>query len=201
MKEYLWIIFRWMLLIFVWCLCVFAIRSCYQCKQPSVAKSDTVYVERIVEVKDTAPGIKEEKVIGQVTFPVLSSSSNIGKNYVKETGKSLHDAANIEKNNENLNTTSEPIVQRDSVTFDIVQRKYTEDSTYTAYVSGLSYGVYPKLDSVIVRQKIVERTITNTIYREKKGLRVKFRPAVGGGYDPLNRGWGVYVGGALVLDW
>lgn len=173
----------------------------YHCRYDTPSVPDTVYVKKIAEVKDTAPGIKDEKVISQVTFPVLSSSFNIGKNHVKETGKSLHDTANIAKKDENLNTTAEPIVQRDSVTFDVVQRKYTDDSTYTAYVSGLRYDIYPRLDSVIVRQKMIERTITNTIYRDRQGLKLKLRPAFGGGYDPLNRQWGVYIGGAVLLDW
>ena len=87
------------------------------------------------------------------------------------------------------------------MSIDVVQKEYSDDSTYTAYVSGLKYGDYPKLDSVIVRQKITERTITNTIYREKKGFKIKLRPAVSGGYDPINRNWGVMIGGAVVLDW
>lgn len=173
----------------------------YHCRYGTPSVSDTVYVEKTVEEKDTAPGIKDEKVISQVSIPVHSNSPHIGKNRVKETGKSLHDTANIAKKDENLNTTAEPIVQRDSVTFDVVQRKYTDDSTYTAYVSGLRYDIYPRLDSVIVRQKMIERTITNTIYRDRQGLKLKLRPAFGGGYDPFNRQWGAYIGGALVLDW
>ena len=174
---------------------MFAVSVClnigmYRHIQTCVVRSDTVYKEKVVEVKDTAPGIKEEKVIGQITFPVLSSSPHIGKNHVKETGKSIHDTADIAKKDENLN-----------MTLDIVQRKYTDDSTYTAYVSGLKYDIYPRLDSVIVRQKIIERTITNNIYRNRNGLKVKLRPAIGGGYDPLNRQWGVYVGAAVLLDW
>ena len=174
---------------------MFAVSVClnigmYRHIQTGVVKSDTVYKEKIVEVKDTTPGIKNEKVIGQVTFPVHSSSSNTGKNHVKETGKSIHDTANIAKKDENLN-----------MTLDIVQRKYTDDSTYTAYVSGLRYDIYPRLDSVIVRQKIIERTITNNIYRDRNGLKVKLRPSVSAGYDPLNKQWGVMLGGALVLDW
>lgn len=163
----------------------------YHCRYdtPSVLP-DTVYVEKKVEVKDTAPDIKEEKVIGQVSIPVHSNSPHIGKNDVKETGKSLHDTANIAKKDENLN-----------ITLDIVQRKYTDDSTYTAYVSGLRYDIYPRLDSVIVRQKIIERMITNNIYHNRKGLKVKLRPAVSAGYDPLNKQWGVMLGGAVILDW
>ena len=83
----------------------------------------------------------------------------------------------------------------------IVQRKYTDDSTYTAYVSGAKIDSFPRLDSIMVRQKTIERTIINTIYKDKHGLRFKIRPAAGGGYDPVRRQWGVYVGGAVVIDW
>lgn len=153
-------------------------------------KTDTVEVVRWDTIPDSLPEIKEEKVIGQVTFPFLSNSLKAGKKHVKETGFSLHDTIDIERKGENFN-----------MSFDMVQKEYSDDSTYTAYVSGLKYGDYPKLDSVIVRQKITERTITNTIYREKKGFKIKLRPAVGGGYDPINRNWGVMIGGAVVLDW
>ena len=83
----------------------------------------------------------------------------------------------------------------------IVQREYTDDSTYTAYVSGAKIDSFPRLDSIMVRQKTIERTIINTIYKDKHGLRFKIRPAAGGGYDPIRRQWGVYVGGAVVIDW
>jgi hypothetical protein len=83
----------------------------------------------------------------------------------------------------------------------VVQRKYTDDSTYTAYVSGAKIDSFPRLDSILVRQKTIERTIINTIYKDKHGLRFKIRPAAGGGYDPIRRQWGMYVGGAVVIDW
>jgi len=158
--------------------------------QTEVVKSDTVYKEITAEVRDSAPVVQEDKTIGQISIPVHTNSPHIGKNHVKETGKSLHDTANIAKKDENLN-----------MTLDIVQRKYTDDSTYTAYVSGLKYGIYPRLDSITTKHRIIERTITNYLYHDRKGLKVKLRPAVGGGYDLLNRQWGVYVGGALVFDW
>ena len=181
--------------IFALIIFMFAVSVClnigmYRHLKTDIVKSDTVYKEKVIKVADSAPAVKEEKTIGHATFPVHSNSSNIGKNHVKETGKSLHDTANIAKKDENLN-----------MTLDIVQRKYTDDSTYTAYVSGLRYDIYPRMDSVIVRQKIIERTITNNIYRDRNGLKVRLRPAIGGGYDPLNRQWGVYLGGAVVLDW
>ena len=133
----------------------------YHCRYdaPSV-QSDTVYVKKIVEVKDTTPDIKNEKVIGQVSIPVHSNSPHIGKNDVKETGKTLHDTADIAKKDENLN-----------MTLDIVQRKYTDDSTYTAYVSGLRYDIYPRLDSVIIRQRTVTEHVRHTVTLRPKSPR------------------------------
>lgn len=49
----------------------------------------------------------------------------------------------------------------------VVQRMYTDDSTYTAYISGARVDSFPRLDSILTRQKITERTITNTVYKQK----------------------------------
>lgn len=157
-------------------------------RDEQVVKPDTVYVERVLEVHDTTPVIKDEKVIGHAAIPVHSCSLNTGKNHVKETGKSIHDTANIVKKDENLN-----------MKFDIVQRKYTDDSTYTAYVSGLRHDIYPRLDSISVRQKMIERTIIRQ--ERQRGMRVKIRPAFTGGYDIVHRQCGIMVGGAVILDW
>jgi hypothetical protein len=155
---------------------VVGVSRCSDGDHPSVAKSDTVYVEKVVEKHDTIPVERVVAVVGKAKIPAVK-------------GENLEDSCKNE------------CEKADSITFDLVQKEYSDDSTYTAYVSGLRYGAYPKLDSVIVRQRIIECTITNTIYREKKELKVKLRPSVGGGYDPFNTGWGVYVGGAIVLDW
>ena len=52
------------------------------------------------------------------------------------------------------------------VTLPVVQRQYG-DSTYSAYVSGINIPPYPCLDSIMVRQRTIERTITNTVYKTK----------------------------------
>ena len=83
----------------------------------------------------------------------------------------------------------------------IVQRTYTDDSTYTAYVSGAKIDSFPRLDSIDIRMRTLERTVTRTVYWNKSGLSVKVRPALSSGYDPINRNWGVMIGGAVVLDW
>ena len=63
------------------------------------------------------------------------------------------------------------ILIRDTITNElvlpIVQRTYTDDSTYTAYISGAKVDSFPRLDSIDVYQKTIERTITNTIYKTK----------------------------------
>lgn len=53
------------------------------------------------------------------------------------------------------------------ITLEVVQRQYSDDSTYTAYVSGINIPPYPCLDSIMVRQRTIERTITNTVYKTK----------------------------------
>ena len=60
---------------------------------------------------------------------------------------------------------------RDTVTNEpmlpVVQRKYSDDSTYTAYVSGARIDSFPRLDSIDVYRRTIERTVTNTIYKQK----------------------------------
>lgn len=83
----------------------------------------------------------------------------------------------------------------------IVQRTYTDDSTYTAYVSGARIDSFPRLDSIITRQRTLERIVTRTVYMRKGGLSIKVRPAVTAGYDPVHGSWGVMAGVAVVPDW
>lgn len=137
----------------------------YRHLQTEVVKSDTVYKERIVEVRDSNPVVQEDKTIGQISVPVYSNSLKIGKN--------KHDSTCLsgQKSDDKRKTG-------DSVTLDIVQRKYTDDSTYTAYVSGLKYGIYPRLDSIITKHRIIERTVTNTI----RGKQSRWHVGVTAGY-------------------
>lgn len=58
--------------------------------------------------------------------------------------------------------TKDSIVH-DTVRLDVVQRTYTDDSTYTAYVSGVRYADLPKMDSIAVRQRTIYREIERTI--------------------------------------
>jgi hypothetical protein len=143
---------------------------------PSVA--DTVEVVRWDTVHDTLPPLKGEKVISYVTIPCHHDTAGTGNGNIQDDS-----------------------ICGGSVTLPVVQRKYSDDSTYTAYVSGLRVDSFPRLDSIDIRMRTVERTVTRTVYMKRSGLSVKVRPALSGGYDPFGRKWGVLVGGAVVLDW
>ena len=103
-----------------------------------LVRTDTVTVVKIQEVHDTLPQIKTEKVIKYITLNGKTDTL-----FVKDS------------------------VHGDSITLPVVQRVYTDDSTYRAYVSGVRVGEYPKMDSIAVRQRLIERTITNTIVRKQ----------------------------------
>ena len=80
------------------------------------------------------------------------------------------------------------------MTFPVVQKEYSDDSTYTAYVSGLRYNQWPKLDSIIVRQREITNTIAKTITLQKKHSRFSVGLQAGYGYGFQYRGFEPYVG-------
>ncbi len=148
-------------------------------RQPQVEiKRDTADVVRWDTIHDSLPPEKGEKVISYVTIPCHHDTTDAGNGNTQ--GDSLCDG---------------------SVTLPVVQKVYSDDSTYTAYVSGPKADSYPRLDSISVMQKIIERNITNTIIEEQHGLRLKIRPAVTAGYDPIHKTWGLMAGGSVVIDW
>lgn len=151
----------------------------YHCRYDTSSVSDTIYVERIVGVRDSAPVAKEDKTIGQISIPVHSNSPHIGKN--------KHDSSSLKADsNKSLSHTD------DSLLLDVVQRKYTDDSTYTAYVSGLKYGTYPRLDSIITKRRIIERTVVNTIRGKQSRWHVGM--TAGYGYGFRSRTFEPFVG-------
>lgn len=88
--------------------------------------------------------------------------------------------------------TKDSIV-RDTVRLDVVQRTYTDDSTYTAYVSGLRYADLPKLDSIAVRQRTIYREIERTIsVNNQRRLSIGLQTGVGVGI--IHRQPDIYIG-------
>lgn len=83
---------------------------------------------------------------------------------------------------------------RDTAMLAVVQREYSDDSTYTAWVSGVRYDVWPKLDSISVRQREITRTIKETITLQKKASRLSVGIVGGYGYGFGYRGFEPFVG-------
>lgn len=95
-----------------------------------------------------------------------------------------------------------PIVKdsivHDTVRMEVVQRTYTDDSTYTAYVSGLRYDIYPRLDSISVQQRTIFREIERTITVERK-RRLRLGLQAGAGIGIFSKKPDIYLG--VGLQW
>ena len=122
---------------------------------------DTVYVE----IHDSFPVLKKERVLCYVKIPVIPEHED-----------------------------SVMLQNPDSVNMTVVQRQYSDDSTYTAYVSGLLYEDWPKLDSVIVRQRTVTKMVTETVTIQRKASRWNVIAGVGYGYGFGYKGFEPYLG-------
>ena len=131
---------------------------------------DTTYVY----VHDTLPVVKNEHIVEYIKVPVSDLSACLDGNVDNK-----HDST---------------CLKSDSINMQIVQRQYSDDSTYTAYVSGLRYNQWPKLDSIIVRQREITNTITKTITIQKKRSRFSVGLQAGYGYGFQYRGFEPYVG-------
>ena len=131
---------------------------------------DTIYVY----VHDTLPVVKNEHIVEYIKVPVSDLSACLDGNVDNK-----HDST---------------CLKSDSINMQIVQRQYSDDSTYTAYVSGLRYNQWPKLDSIIVRQREITNTITKTITIQKKRSRFSVGIQAGYGYGFQYRGFEPYVG-------
>lgn len=120
---------------------------------------DTVYVE----VHDTVPVVKRERVLCYVKVPVRDSTFNV-----------------------QCSTFNDSMA--------VVQREYSDDSTYTAYVSGLLYQDWPKLDSITVRQRTITNTVTQTVTLLRRQSRFTLSAGIGYGYGIRYKGFEPYIG-------
>lgn len=76
----------------------------------------------------------------------------------------------------------------------VVQKEYTDDSTYTAWVSGLSVNDYPRLDSISIIQRQVTERITETVNVHRKTPRWGFGLQAGYGFGISSRKFEPYIG-------
>lgn len=142
-----------------------------------VVRSDTVTVTRVDTFwrHDTLPKIVKEKIVSYVTIPVSSNSSNTGKT-----------------------DAGDDSVCNGNVTLPIVQREYSDDSIYTAWVSGVLVDtIGPKLDSISVRERVVTNkiTVTNTMVKKQSRWSVGF--VSGYGYGIQAKQFDFFLGAGL----
>lgn len=146
------------LLLFLFC-CAFIASLVYNYYQWSMMKNQPVKIERKTEIKyiekkDSMPEAKSSKVVGRTKIPFL---------------------CHHEQGTESLDSTREAV--QDSVEVEITQKVYSDDSTYTAYVSGVN----PNLDSIFVKQKEVTHSILETRTLQVKKFR-RWNVGLIGGY-------------------
>jgi hypothetical protein len=84
-------------------------------------------------------------------------------------------------------------IAHDTFRLDVVQRTYTDDSTYTAYISGIKYADLPKLDSIAVRQRNIYHDIERTI-TVKSQRRLSIGLQTGAGVGIICRQPDIYIG-------
>ena len=143
----------------------------YRDLQEQPTKIEEKIVVKYVEKKDSMPDAKQETVVGTIKIPIPKPKQ----------GTMLSD-----------NLSDIP----DSIEVPRTQKVYS-DSTYTAYVSGYE----PCLDSIFVRQKIVEHSIVETRTVATKKFRRWNLGLIGGyGYGIKSREFEPFVGVGLTLS-
>ena len=166
------------LLLFLFC-CAFIASLVYNYYQWSMMNSQPVKIERKTEIKyiekkDSMPEAKSSKVVGHTKIPFL---------------------CHHERDTESHDSVREAV--RDSVEVEITQKVYSDDSTYTAYVSGVN----PNLDSIFVKQKEVTHSILETrTLQVKKFRRWNVGLICGYGYGFKSKNLEPFIGVGITIS-
>ena len=151
-------------------LCALALSLLWNYRQYQELSDSDVRVEektviRYVEKKDSMPDAKKETVVGTIKIPV---PKQIQDPWISDNlSESVFDSVGISDKLSDI---------PDSIEVPRTQKVYS-DSTYTAYVSGYD----PCLDSIFVRQKIIEHSIVETRTVPTKQFR-RWNVGLFGGY-------------------
>jgi hypothetical protein len=140
-----------------------------------IAKSETIRVTevRTDTIHDTIPKIAEEKQVGVLKVPVNDILSRLKPAYSAESA----DIKQKEVENSAYNMMQPTSI--DTIELPKVQRVYTDDSTYKAWVSGYN----PRLDSINVYRKTIKETVTITIpVKKKRTFWQRFNIGIQAGY-------------------
>lgn len=125
-----------------------------------IAKSETIRVTevRTDTIHDTIPKIAEEKQVGTIKVPVNDILSRL---------KPACFAENVDIKQKVAENSAYDTMQPtciDTIELPKMQRVYSDDSTYKAWVSGYE----PRLDSINVYRKTIKETVTIQMPAEKK---------------------------------
>lgn len=160
---------------------LFLADGCQQRRQQSPADTvimrDTLRDTITVTVLDTVPRLVTVRVIGSVDIPLPTSS---------ESDSARADSIPVQY------PTAVPPASR-SISLPIVQKTYSDsDSTYTAYVSGIAYHDYPRLDSLRLRRQTAVERIRETVTIRQRTSRFSIGLQAGYGLTPA--GFQPYIG-------
>lgn len=150
----------------------------YRYLQEQPVKRVEKTVVKYIEKKDSMPEPKKEVVIRTIKVPVASTQPQLSQDtsYTHEANASC--------------------TVGDSLELEVTQKVYS-DSTYTAYVSGYM----PQLDSIFVRQKIVEHSIVETRTVATKKFRRWNVGVIGGyGYGFKNKSFEPFIGVGVTIN-
>jgi len=109
-------------------------------------------------IHDTIPKIAEEKQVGVLKVPVNDILSRLKPAYFAEKADIKQKVAE----NSAYDTMQPTCI--DTIELPKMQRVYSDDSTYRAWVSGYE----PRLDSINVYRKTIKETVTIQLPAEKK---------------------------------
>lgn len=109
-------------------------------------------------IPDTIPKIAEEKQVGVLKVPA---------NGILNIHRPAYSTENVDIKQKEVENSAYDTMQPtaiDTIELPKVQRVYSDDSTYKAWVSGYE----PKLDSINVYRKTIKETVTIQLPAEKK---------------------------------
>ena len=113
---------------------------------------------RIDTIRDTVPKIASEKQVGVLKVPVNDILSRLKPAYFSK---------NVDIKQKEVENSAYDVMQPtaiDTIELPKMQRVYSDDSTYKAWVSGYE----PRLDSIEVYRKTIKETVTIQLPAEKK---------------------------------
>ena len=140
-----------------------------------MAKSETIRVTEVHTdtIPDTIPKKVAEKQVGVLKVPVNDILSRLKPAYSAKKA----DIKQKEVKNSSYDTMQPTCI--DTIELPKMQRVYTDDSTYKAWVSGYE----PRLDSINVYRKTIKETVTiTTPIKKKRTFWQRFNIGIQAGY-------------------